>query len=199
MEITFGKKNPAEDPIAGATTVPSSDAVEKLFGADKDAGFFKKLFSQLYDSKASSDAMAARAKALGMSDDAMSKVQQEFFKSPLNASKIDLTDKVKGSALGNTARLLGANIKAHPLQAAGTGVGIASNIAGLVDNDNFLGQGVGLVAGAVLPKYLGLGAYGTLNTALAGGAIGSLFDTLTESKEKEKEKYAKLPASETTY
>jgi hypothetical protein len=164
----------------------------------KDAGYIEKLFEQLYNSGASNAYVQQRAKALGMSQDDMLKAQQGFLKTPLDVNKVDIGN-AKGSALGNTARLVGANIKAHPLQAAGTGLGIASNIAGLVDNDNFLGQGLGIAAGAILPKFFGLGAYGTLNTALAGGAIGSLFDTLTDKKEKEKERMAQMPAEYTTY
>lgn len=166
----------------------------------KDAGYIEKLFQQLYGSKASNDYVQQRAKALGVSQDDMLKAQQGFLKTPLDVNKVDIGN-AKGSALGNTMRLLGANIKAHPLQAAGTGLGVATNLAGLVDNDNFLGQGLGMAAGAVLPKLAGFGLspYATLNTALAGGAIGGLFDVLTEQKEKEKERMARMPASYTTY
>ena len=200
--ITFGKKKPTEglaDEIASVAGAVPPNALGATFAPGKNAGFMKELFAQLYNSKAAKQAMANRAKTLGMSADQMANAQQSFFEQPLNVQAVDIADGTKGSALGNTMRLLGANIKAHPLQAAGTGLGIASNVAGLVDNDNFLGQGLGIAAGAVLPKLAGLGLspYATLNTALAGGAIGSLFDTLTDKKEKER--MAQMPASYTTY
>lgn len=106
-----------------------------------------------------------------------------------------------GSAFGDTMSRLGGAIKAHPWKSAGTGLGLATNIAGAVDNDNFLGQAIGIAAGAAVPKLfgLGLGPYGTLNAALIGGSLGSLFDTLTNAREKKKEEMARRPASETTY
>jgi hypothetical protein len=194
------------DPL-GNTGTPGTSPLKKNplgrakyeFDIGKDPSYIEQLFGQLYNAKASGKAMRDRAKTLKMSDADMLDVQKKFFKKPLNAKAVPIAGDVEGSALGNTARLVGANIKAHPLQAAGTGLGIASNIAGLVDNDNFLGQGLGIAAGAILPKFFGLGAYGTLNTALAGGAIGSLFDTLTDKKEKEKERMAQMPAEYTTY
>lgn len=202
--VTFGKKKPTEglaDEIASMAGAVPPEAFGATFAPGKNAGFMEQLFAQLYNSKASKQAMANRAKTLGMSADQMANAQQGFFEQPLNVQAVDIADGTKGSAFGNTARLLGANIKAHPFQAAGTGIGLATNLAGLVDNDNILGQGLGITAGVLLPKFarLGLSPYATLNAALAGGAIGGLFDVLTEQKEKEKERMARMPASYTTY
>jgi hypothetical protein len=49
---------------------------------------------------------------------------------------------------------------------------------------------------------MGFGPLGTVNAAMLGGNIGSLFDTLSAKAERdreERERMAKLPAKYTTY
>lgn len=84
-------------------------------------------------------------------------------------------------------------IKAHPWQAAGTGILGAANLGGLFDNDKLLGQGIGAGIGLAAPAILGsimkapinIGTLGRANLAMAGGALGSLFDTLRAKQEEE--------------
>jgi hypothetical protein len=186
------------NPVGNATA--AVDPVDLAFALGDNPNYLERLYAQLYNSEAARKSMMDRATALKMDPSAMAGVQQEFYKNPLNMQRVDITDGTKGSAFGNTMRLLGANIKAHPWQAAGTGLGLGINAAGLFDNDKMLGQAIGTVGGALLSKPLGLGAYGALNSALIGGGLGSLFDTLRAAKEKnERERLARLPASETTY
>ena len=198
----------ASDDVAAAAsgtgTAAGVSPLDLAFATGDNPGYLRRLYAQLYNAEASRKAMAARAGALKVSPEVFGAAQQKFFENPLSMQSLPITDKVNGSAFGNTMRLIGANIKAHPWQALGTGTGIAANIAGAVDNDNFLGQGIGLGAGALLgSKVLKLSPYGSLNAALIGGGLGSLFDTLTEAKEKrareEREAMAKLPAKYTTY
>lgn len=189
---------------AGATAVgdaaPAVAPADLAFALGNNPNYLERLYAQLYNSEAARKNMLDRATALKMDPSAMAAVQQGFYENPLNMQRVDITDGTKGSAFGNTMRLLGANIKAHPWKAAGTGLGLGINAAGLFDNDKMLGQAVGTVGGALLSKPFGLGAYGTLNSALIGGGLGSLFDTLRAAKEKnERERLARLPASETTY
>jgi outer membrane lipoprotein SlyB len=62
------------------------------------------------------------------------------------------------------------------------------NIAGLVDNDSIIGQLGGSVLGGLAgAKLFGLKPYGTINAALAGGALGGLFDVLRSKKEQEEQ------------
>lgn len=188
----------AADAVGNAAAVV--DPVDIAFALGDNPNYLERLYAQLYNSEAARKSMMDRATALKMDPSAMAGVQQEFYKNPLNMQRVDITDGTKGSAFGNTMRLLGANIKAHPWQAAGTGLGLGINAAGLFDNDKLIGQAVGTIGGALMSKPLGLGAYGALNSALIGGGLGSLFDTLRAAKEKnERERLARLPASETTY
>ena len=85
-------------------------------------------------------------------------------------------------------------VKAHPWQAAGTGVLGAVNLGGLFDNDQLLGQGIGTALGAAAPAIftgitkipLNIGTLGRVNLAMGGGALGALFDTL-RAKQAEQE------------
>ena len=186
-----------------------------------DAGFIKRLFGQLYGSKSSSDflkhvqglnavgTVAEKAKGLpegtsvpiddafksSMADDAVDSLisTQGALESPLSVAK-----NADGfTNLGTTASLLGANIKANPWKSGLTAANAVGNVVGAFDNDKILGQAVGTVGGALLPKVLGLGPFGTLNAAMLGGNLGMLFDKLREKREKEAA--AQLPAEYTTY
>lgn len=207
MAATGAPANPDAAAAAATADAGASAGVSPFdiaFASGENPGYLRRLYAQLYNSEASRKAMAARAGALKVSPETFGAAQQKFFENPLSMQSLPITDKVNGSAFGNTMRLLGSNIKAHPWMAAGTGLGLATNIAGAIDNDNFLGQGIGLGAGALLgSKVFGLSPYGSLNAALIGGGLGSLFDTLTEAKEKkareEREMMAKMPAKYTTY
>ncbi len=85
-------------------------------------------------------------------------------------------------------------VKAHPWQAAGTGVLGAANLGGLFDNNKLLGQGIGTAAGIAAPKLIELltktplkiGGLGRANLAMFGGGLGALFDTLRAKQEEEK-------------
>lgn len=84
-------------------------------------------------------------------------------------------------------------IKANPRAALGTGALGAANVAGLLDNDKVLGQGVGAVAGYALPAIASLIAKRPVtvsplmraNLAMGGGTLGALFDNLRAKKEQE--------------
>ena len=84
-------------------------------------------------------------------------------------------------------------IKAHPWQAAGTGILGAANLGGLFDNDKLLGQGIGAGIGLAAPKLIELatkaplkiGGLGRANLAMLGGGLGALFDTLRAKQEEE--------------
>lgn len=100
--------------------------------------------------------------------------------------------KMGYSDAGTTGRLLWENIKAHPFKSAGIGLGTATNVAGLFDNDKIGGQlvggGLGALAGVkLLPMLMG-GPATIPNVALAalgGGTLGSLFDKLRAKKDEE--------------
>lgn len=102
-----------------------------------------------------------------------------------------------GGSVGEMFKNLGGFVKAHPYQSIGTGLNAAGNVAGILDNDKILGQGVGTALGMAAPKLLskvpgpigaiagGLGALGKANLAMAGGNLGALFDSLRAKKEQE--------------
>lgn len=88
------------------------------------------------------------------------------------------------SKLGN---LWGA-IKAHPYKTGLTGLNAAGNIAGLTDNNKFLGQALGALGGGLIGAAIpGAGALGITNAAMLGGNLGSLFDVLSAKKDQEQE------------
>lgn len=90
-------------------------------------------------------------------------------------------------------------VKAHPGAAIGTGLLGASNLAGLTDNDKFLGQAAGAALGVAAPKLIqmatgipvDIGTLGRVNLAMGGGAMGSLFDTLRAKKADERAQYSR--------
>ncbi len=74
----------------------------------------------------------------------------------------------------------------HKLKTLGYGLGGAMNVAGLTDNDKFGGQIGGAALGGAL-GYMGMlpGGISAPAAAMAGGAIGSLFDKLRAKREQE--------------
>ena len=128
----------------------------------------------------------------GLGDDAIAGIRQRLTETPLKG-KIPIAEGVEGtmSPFKTTAGLIGTNIKAHPWKTAGLGLGAATNIAGLVDNDKLLGQligtGLGTGAGMLLKPMTGFGLPGIVGSAMAGGALGSLFDNLRAKKEQEEQ------------
>lgn len=176
----------------------------------KKSGFGKQLFDQLYSSKMADEVFKARAhEMLGQKTfkskkateaykkkvaDTIKAQRAAYAKAPLSvdASYKNFTQgkgtPVSGNALKNTGALIYENAKAHPGMAALTGGLGAMNIAGLVDNDNIIGQlGGSVIGGLAGSKLLGLKPYGTINAALAGGALGGLFDVLRSKKEQEEQ------------
>lgn len=165
------------------------------------------LFGQLYNSKASQDAMTSMYEKLGgesaISPDDFKAAQNVFSENPLSVGKVSLGDK-STRPIWNTAQLLGSNIKAHPFKAGGTALNAGLNLAGLFNDDKWLGQALGTAAGVIVPKSLGMGfgPLGAVNAAMLGGNIGSLFDTLSSKAERDSEeqaRLAKMPAEYTTY
>lgn len=178
----------------------------------KKSSFLDRLFAQLYNSQGANDVFSARA--LSMKKDApkfktkkaseayaqkikdtIASQKKAYASSPLSvhASYKDFTQNAKGipvegNALKNTGAALLENMGQHKGMTALTGgLGLA-NIAGLVDNDSVIGQLGGGALGALAgSKLFGLTPYGTINTALAGGAIGGLFDVLRSKKEQEEQ------------
>ena len=86
---------------------------------------------------------------------------------------------------------LGNYIKSNPAMSAGlAGTGLA-NIAGLFDNDKIGGQAIGLAGGGALGQFLlpqlmsSVSPQAKVLTALGGGTLGALFDSLRQKKEDE--------------
>ena len=99
---------------------------------------------------------------------------------------------------GTTLDVLGANIKAHPLQTAALGASAAGNVAGLFDNDKIGGQLIGTALGAgadaLIPAITGnpLGSYAKVMIPMITGNIGALFDKLRSKKaEEEAQQYGR--------
>lgn len=100
--------------------------------------------------------------------------------------------KMGYSDAGTTGRLLLENIKAHPFKSAGGALLGGANLAGLFDDDQIIGQGIGLgLGGLTAAKILpAIGVGGIANGALAigaGGMLGSLFDKLMANKKAQQQ------------
>lgn len=81
---------------------------------------------------------------------------------------------------GNAGKILGGYASAHPFKtAAGAGLGLM-NLGGLTDNDYYGGQIGGALIGGLGSKFLGNGF--SPMAAMAGGALGSLFDKLRQKQ-----------------
>ena len=178
----------------------------------KSTSFLDQLFEQLYGSQGAKDVFSARAldmkkhapkfKTKKASEayaqkikDTIASQQKAYTAAPLSVHTPykDFTKNVKGldvegNALKNTGAALLETMKNNKGMTALTGgLGLA-NVAGLVDNDNIIGQLGGSVLGGLAgSKLFGLKPYGTINTALAGGAIGGLFDFLRSKKAQEEQ------------
>ena len=127
---------------------------------------------------------ADKAAAMGVFDAAS--------KNPLSFGKLNVAgNAVDNTGIGTTAKLAMNKMKAHPFKTAGLGLLGATNVAGLFDNNKMGGQLVGTGVGAAVPflanKFLEtkFGVPGKLGFAMAGGAMGSLFDKLMAKKEQE--------------
>lgn len=89
-----------------------------------------------------------------------------------------------------TKQVMGDWFANNKLRALGYGTGIATNFAGLTDNDKFGGQLMGAGLGGAL-SYFGHtpGGIGTVPMMLIGGSIGSLFDKLRAKREQNNQYY----------
>lgn len=127
--------------------------------------------------------MKANEGALG---DIASKITEHPF-----ATKVPLEEgsNIMLNPLKTTASGAWNAIKAHPYKTGLTGLNAGLNIAGLVDNDEILGQAVGAIGGGLIGAAIpGVGPLGIANAAMGGGALGGLFDVL-RSKKKQEEQY----------
>ena len=195
----MAKKKPIDPMQAFKTAMGAENIPLTAAAADKDS-YLSRLFRQLYQSDASTAKMADMfANSKGISADDFVAAQGDFLQNPLNVQKTALGEG-RASGMGNTLRLLGANIKAHPWASAGTAINAGGNVAGLFDNNKLLGQAIGTAAGVAIPSVLGmnLSPLAAANVAMGAGNIGALFDTL-RSKKEENEYLAQLPAEYTTY
>ena len=113
-------------------------------------------------------------------------VEDTFAANPLK-TKVDLGNGVTGNSLKHTLGMVGQNIKAHPLQAAGLGALGVANIAGLTDDDKIGGQLVGTLGGGALAHFLPVSPVAKLAIGMGGGTLGSLFDKLRAKKELEQQ------------
>lgn len=140
------------------------------------------LFERLYRTDASKQAMAKmlKAKGVGADPNALLAQQAKFMADPLNSQT---------GSLGNTAKLLGANLTSNLPATLGTAANIGANVAGLFDNDKIGGQLIGTALGAGIPALFGakLGPLAYVNLAAGGGTLGSLFDTLRAKKAQEQQ------------
>lgn len=95
------------------------------------------------------------------------------------------------NGLKNTGSILWSNVKAHPLATIGTAANLGTNVAGLFDNDQFLGQLAGYGLGALGNHMLfnNVNPVGQANIMMAAGALGSLFDKLLAKKKAESQNY----------
>lgn len=157
------------------------DASNPLTLIGEDATPLEKLAQKLYGAQSSKNYLQGKFIANKDATDAASFLakQGKFMANPLNA---------KTGALKNTAALLGQNIMAHPGAYLGTAANLGGNVAGLLDNNKLLGQGIGTAAGVALP--LLLGAKNPLmiaNIAAGAGNIGALFDALRAKKEQQRQ------------
>lgn len=172
----------AFDHLAG--TEAGSAYLDKVANARaRDIGLFQKYGKDL--SNVDSEELKAFAPDESIVDD----VRQRLAEHPLKG-RIDLAEGMDDtmSPLTTSGGLLWENIKANKGKAIGTGLLGAGNIAGLVDNDKILGQavgsGLGTLAGLAIKPVAGWGPLGVVNSAMAGGLVGSLFDTLSAAREK---------------
>lgn len=83
-------------------------------------------------------------------------------------------------------------VKSNPATTAALGLGGAANLAGLLDDNGIggqlLGAGLGGAASFLAPKALDMAPLPTqtkIALTLAGGGLGSLFDTLRSKKEQQ--------------
>ena len=123
-------------------------------------------------------------------------------KVPYDAPTIDFFTQAAGAApgaaadgvpLGDLFKRLGGWVGNHKGAALGTGLNAAMNVAGLLDNDKILGQGIGAALGGFAPKILGAmmktpvaaSPLAIANLAMIGGGLGSLFDNLRAKQEEE--------------
>lgn len=106
------------------------------------------------------------------------------------ATKVPLEEgsKIMLNPLKTTASGAWNAIKAHPYKSGLVGLGAGLNIAGLVDNDKFLGQTIGALGGGLVGAAIpGMGPLGIAGVAMGGGALGSLFDALRAKKAQEEQ------------
>lgn len=156
----------ASNPLmsVGEDATPLEKLAQKLYGAQSSKNYLQ---GQFVGSKDATDAASFLAK------------QGKFMANPLNA---------KTGALKNTATLLGQNVMAHPGAYLGTAANLGGNVAGLLDNNKFLGQGVGTAAGVALPLIFGIkNPLAVANIAAGAGNVGALFDALRAKKEQQRQ------------
>lgn len=175
----------------------------KTFAAAEDAGWLPKMGSKLYNTGGMKARIMNEMKLMpeeAWTPEVIQTIQNSMKAGAENPFSFkpnrkttytlkDGTEKVFNTRpIQDTLGILGNNIKAHPWQFAGTGLNAAGNIAGLVDNDKFLGQALGTVGGALAGK-LGFkfGPLGVANMAMGAGNLGALFDVLHSKKEQEEQ------------
>lgn len=173
------------------------------FTADENAGWLPKLGSKFYNTGGMKAHLMNEMKLLPedqWTPETARKIQETMkagaenpFSFKPNRKNVytladDSTKEFTTRPIQDTLGILGQNIKAHPWQFAGTGLNAAGNVAGLVDNDKFLGQALGTVGGALAGK-LGFkfGPLGVANMAMGAGNLGALFDVLRSKKEQEEQ------------
>lgn len=187
---------------------PKKVAKTKNASAAVDSGepLLDMLFNRLYNSKAANTYFDKQQKMYGAN---IADFMRGGVDDPLNFAKGDpikvagtaggKNGKLKGmefvgSNAGTTAKVLGANMAAHPFKTAAGGFLAANNVAGLFDDPNIIGQIAGLAGGAAASKFLvpklTKSPFGIANTALltlAGGSLGSMFDKLMAKKAEEQQ------------
>jgi hypothetical protein len=192
----------AEDKFAKLKKVFADNWEDPQFSAPEGSSWLQRLGAKLYGSDATKDYVQSRMaklpegawtpETLKMYTDSLN----SSYATPFNtgaAGQIDFTDakgvaqSIKPTALGNTAGIVGANIKAHPWATAGTALNTGMGLAGLFDNDKFGGQLVGTALGAAIPAVfdMGLSPFKAYNVAALAGNLGALFDNLRAKKERE--------------
>lgn len=157
------------------------DASNPLMSVGEDATPLEKLAQKLYGAQSSKNYLQGKFLANKDATDAASFLakQGKFMANPFNA---------KTGALKNTAALLGRNVMEHPGAYLGTAANVGGNIAGLLDNDKLLGQGVATAAGVALPLLFGVrNPLAVANIAAGAGNLGALFDALRAKKEQQRQ------------
>lgn len=155
-------------------------------------GFLNQLRAETLNTDAAKNALKIKLATSDMdiNDDNVVNVFDNYNDAVTGAAKdkVDIGGTQFGGNMAMLFNALKANAKAKPAKALGMTALGAGNVAGLFDNDKFLGQAAGLAGGALLPSLMdsGISPSTRIMWSLAGGTLGSLFDNLRAKRQRQK-------------